>query len=85
MAEEAQKKERTVQDIQQEYTQLCAKLGHLAYSKHTIEKDIGLVNQTLMDLNIEAAQVSAKAQKEAEMKKKIEDDLKAQQESAKEV
>jgi len=59
--------ERTLQDIQQQYTGLCNKAGHMQYQIFTFEKDLALINQTLRDLNFEAAALQAKeAQKAAE-------------------
>lgn len=57
MSEE--KKQRTVIEIQQEYHGVCAKAGHLQYSIKTLNNDLEAVNQTLLDLNLEAAAAKA--------------------------
>jgi hypothetical protein len=46
---------RTIEDIRNDYTQLCAKAGHLAYSIYALKIDLDLVNNQLKDLNIEGA------------------------------
>lgn len=46
---------RSVKEIQEEYSQLCAKAGHLQYSIFSLKKDLEMLNDTLRDLNIEAA------------------------------
>lgn len=60
-----EKKERTVEEIQQEYTQLCAKAGHLQYSISALKTDLGLVNEQLRDLNLEASRAASKKSEEA--------------------
>lgn len=60
-----EKAERKVEDIHAEYSQLCAKAGHLQYQIHVLTKDLGLLNEQLMNLNFEA---SAKVAKEKESK-----------------
>ena len=55
------KKERTVEEIQKEYTELCAKAGHLQYSVFTLNQDLEMVNQSLRNLNFEAASAHQKA------------------------
>lgn len=56
MSEE--KKSRTIQEIQQEYQNLCARAGHLQYTIKCTAEDLHQVNEQLKDLNLEA--VSAK-------------------------
>lgn len=63
-----EKKHRTVQEIQNEYAQLCTRAGHLQYQVYTFAKDLEIVNATLRDLNVEAAasqQAEEEAKKEA--------------------
>jgi len=60
MNEEVKKEERTVAVIQKQYTETCAKAGHLQYQLFTLNKDLELINNLLRDLNIEAATVAAK-------------------------
>jgi hypothetical protein len=62
---ESKSPQRTVDQIRAEYSQLCAKAGHMQYQLYTLEKDLGIINGTLRDLNVEAATVS---QKEASAK-----------------
>ncbi len=54
-----QKKSRTIPEIQEEYGQLCFKAGQTQYQVHTLNKELVLINDTLRDLNIEAARVKA--------------------------
>jgi len=55
-------KERGIPDIQTEYQQCCVKAGHLQYQIATMGKDLGLLNDTMRDLNFEAAGLQAKQQ-----------------------
>lgn len=57
-------KKRTVTEIQGEYTQLCARAGHLEYSIYALQSDLELLNLTMKDLNIEGA-AAQKAEAEA--------------------
>lgn len=50
---------RTIETIHKEYSELCAKAGHLNYQIYTLSKDLELVNQQLRDLNLEASALSA--------------------------
>ena len=56
---------RTIEDIHQNYTQICAKAGHNQYQIETLKKDLEILNGQLRDLNIEAAGLDAKAKEEA--------------------
>lgn len=58
------KKQRTIQEIQEQYQGLCLRAGHLQYQIHAHEIDLRLVNDQLRDLNLEAASVKA-AEEEA--------------------
>jgi hypothetical protein len=59
--------ERTYQDIQNQYTALCNKAGHLNYSIDTHNKDLKIIYEQLRSLNFEAAALQAKQQaKEAQ-------------------
>lgn len=59
--------ERTYQDVQNEYTSLCNKAGHLNYQIDTHNRDLKLIYETLRSLNFEAASLQAKARaKEAQ-------------------
>ena len=59
------KKERTVQEIQGEYSGICTKAGHIQYQINALSKDLELVNSSLRDLNFEAAAAHSKAQQAA--------------------
>lgn len=63
MSEET-KKERTLQDIQSEYQNAAMRAGHLEYQIYTLKRDLTLLNETMRDLNLEAASVQANKQKE---------------------
>jgi len=52
---------RTVEVIQREYSNLCAKAGHVYYQIATLEKDLELISASLRDLNIEAATAAKEA------------------------
>lgn len=59
--------ERTLQDIQNQYTSLCNKAGHIQYQVATFKRDLDLINSSLRDLNFEATALQTKqAQKAAE-------------------
>lgn len=70
MSEE--KKERTFDNIQQEFAALCARAGHLQYQIYTFETDLTLINKQVRDLNLEAAALKAKQDTEAVEKQKAE-------------
>lgn len=55
---------RTVSEIQQSYTDLCVKAGHLNYSIFALKIDLALVNEQLKDLNLEGA-AAQKAEQDA--------------------
>ncbi len=57
---EDSKPARTVEAIQNEYTQLCVRAGHTQYQIAQLQKDLELMNRSLRDLNLEAATVQAK-------------------------
>jgi septation ring formation regulator EzrA len=57
---------RTVEEISQEYSRLCAKAGHCQYQIETLKKDLEMINQTLRDLNLEAAKAKEAAEKAKE-------------------
>lgn len=53
---------RPVSEIQTEYQGLCTKVGHIQYQIFVLSKDLALLNETLRDLNVEAARSQAAAQ-----------------------
>ncbi len=59
-------KKRSIQDIQGEYQNLCLKAGHVQYNIQVLQKDLDMVNSSLLDLNLEAAAVKAAEAKAAE-------------------
>jgi hypothetical protein len=58
--------ERTLETLQQEYTQLAVKAGHLQFQIFGLNKELVLVNNLLQDLNLEAAKKQAEAPKAVE-------------------
>lgn len=68
-------KKKTVAEIQQEYSQGCARAGHAQYQIYTLTKELDLLNESLKSLNIEAAKASAEeeaSKKEASVIKAVE-------------
>ena len=63
----SEKQEKTVESIQQEYTQLCARAGHVQYQLHTLTQDLEQINLQLRDLNLEAAKIAAAKKSEGEV------------------
>lgn len=63
MSEEA-KKERSSGQIQNEYQNICAKLGHIEYSIERMNKDKEILVSALRDLNLEHQKAK---QREAEL------------------
>lgn len=59
---------RDIKAIEQEFSNLCAKAGHLQYQVAVLSEDLNLVNEEIKKLNFEAAKVHA-ATKEAEAEK----------------
>ena len=64
MSEE--KKERTVDSIHREYSELCARAGHIQYQIAVMSKDLELINEQLKTLNLEAASKQAKKEEKSE-------------------
>lgn len=58
MSEE--KKVRTMDDIQKEYTQLAAKAGHVHFQVTGLSQDLELISKAMKDLNLEAAALQQK-------------------------
>lgn len=50
---------RTLEQIQQEFSSLCARAGHCQYQIATLKKDLDILNSTIRDLNLEAANLKA--------------------------
>lgn len=55
---------RSVQEIQADYSNTCARAGHVQYQMRNLEKDLSLINEQLQSLNFEAA-AAARAEQEA--------------------
>lgn len=53
-----------MQDIQQEYQNICARSGQTQYQISALKSDLDLLNKSLRDLNLEAAAIQ-KADAEA--------------------
>ena len=54
--------ERTIKDIQDEFSSLSTRSGHLEYQVYTFKKDIDLINDRMRSLNFEAAALQGKQQ-----------------------
>lgn len=74
---------RDLQVIQNEYTGLCTRAGHLGYQIETLNKDLAIIHETLRDLNAEA-NAAQKAKLEAEEAAKKQEAPKAVEEPQKE-
>lgn len=59
-----QKKPRSLSEIQSDYQNLCLKAGHVQYQIFALQKDLDLINDSLRDLNLEAASVKAETPSE---------------------
>lgn len=53
-------KERTIEEIQKEYSLVCAEAGQAQYQLFILQQDLEIKNDRLRKLNLEAAAVSAK-------------------------
>lgn len=56
---EDQKAPRPLDEIHKEYTNACFKAGNLQYQISALSKDLALLNDTMRELNFEAAAVKA--------------------------
>jgi hypothetical protein len=59
MSEE--KKERTLEEVKNEFNQLCFRAGSLQYEIAVKNKDLEMLNESLRNLNFEASKIQAKA------------------------
>lgn len=50
-----QKKERTLEDIKQEFVNVASSAGQAQYQIHVLYEELDVINQRLKDLNQEAA------------------------------
>lgn len=55
------KKEKTIEELHKEYSDLCLKAGHVQYQIDALERDLKVLNDTRRDINFEAAALNAKA------------------------
>jgi hypothetical protein len=55
-----EEKERTIEEIQKEYSLVCAEAGQAQYQLFIIQKDLEIKNDRLRKLNLEAAAVAGK-------------------------
>jgi TolA-binding protein len=67
---------RPLPEIQMEYSQVCMRLGDMAYKLHCVNKDIETLNGQLQELNFEAVASQEAAAKEA-AEAKAKDDAEA--------
>ncbi len=67
---------RDLDKIQQDYVNLCTKVGDMQYKVHCIQADIAVVNRQLRELNLEAA-ASSEAKRKQEEAAKAEESAKA--------
>lgn len=59
----SEKKERTVEEIRNEYGQLCAKAGHLSYQIQVLTEDLKVLYDSMKQLNFEAAKAASESSK----------------------
>jgi len=56
-------KERTIEQVQQEYGAVCGQAGHLSYQIAVYMEELDKLQLKLKDLNLEAAALKAKEPK----------------------
>ena len=52
--------ERTLPEVHQDYSNICAKAGHIQFQISQLTKDLVLMNSQLLDLNFEGAKINEK-------------------------
>lgn len=57
-------KKRTLAEVSQEYSNLCAKAGNLQYQIVVFNEDLALINEQLKNLNFEAAKLKSEEKTE---------------------
>jgi hypothetical protein len=62
---EENKTERTMEEVQKEYSLLCAQAGQLQYQIFIHKKDLEITNDKLRKLNFEAAAINAKKEEKS--------------------
>lgn len=65
---EVEKKQRTLQEVEQEYAALCQRLGHVTYQIDAFYVDAGQLKSALKDLNLEAFAIKNAEAAKAEAK-----------------
>lgn len=55
---------RTLAQVSQEYSNLCAKAGNIQYQIQVFGEDLKLVNEQLKDLNFEATKLKSETKTE---------------------
>lgn len=59
-------KERTIDDVKQEYTNLCVQAGNLQYQADLAKQDLVNIFQRMKQLNVEASEIVKKSEAKAE-------------------
>lgn len=59
---------RTLDDVRNEYNQLAFRAGNLQYTIHAAEKDLDMLNESMRNLNFEAAKLQNEAASESAKK-----------------
>lgn len=62
-------KERTLQDVYNEYAQLSNKAGQISYSIDVYTRDLKIVHDRMRDLNFESVALKAKEEQKAAAEK----------------
>ncbi len=65
-------KKRSVAEIQKEYSELCVKAGHLAYSIRALSKDLASIQEVQESLNLEGAEAQRREAEEAKQAAMVE-------------
>ncbi len=65
-------KKRSVADVQREYSELCVKAGHLAYSIRALSKDLASIQEVQESLNLEGAEAQRREAEEAKQAAMVE-------------
>lgn len=71
-------KERTMQDVQNDYQNFLNRAGQNQYQIHCLKNDLDLINGKLKDLNLEYVALQNKAAEAAKVRAEIEAKVKAE-------
>jgi len=55
---------RTLKEVEQEFSNLLVKSGHLQYQIKVLSDDLNVLNEQIKELNFEAAKINAAAKEE---------------------